>query len=142
MKISKRTKISLLVVLLLLAAVSVTIPFLFIFFTVPISLVAVGYFTTKKVLPKLPEGMLSILISVLAGGVSVFLSAIVLYTIVEMGYNGKSNEELDRLDVLTSAGETARNVTVFLAFLFSYLNFIKYLDAKREKKVKEKQQKK
>ncbi|WP_342528420.1 hypothetical protein MKY84_05765 [Chryseomicrobium sp. FSL W7-1435] len=139
MTISKRTKLSLFILIGLLAASSLTLPFLFIFITVPLLLLAVGFFTAKKVRSQLPEGLLFLLISVLIGGASVFLSAVILYTAIEMGYNGKSNEELDRMDVLQSAGETARNVTVFLAFLFSYMNFLAFLDDKREKKAAKKQ---
>lgn len=87
----------------------------------------------------MPTGLLSLLIAVIGGGVAVFLAAIILYTSVEMGYNGKSNAELDRFYVLESAARTAQNVTVFLAFLISYLNFIAFLDRRREVKKKEKQ---
>ncbi|PJK17126.1 hypothetical protein CQS04_08230 [Chryseomicrobium excrementi] len=136
--ISKRTKISLALVGGLVAVVSLTQPFLFLFITLPLVLITIGYIVARKVQAKVPPGWLSLLLSVIAGGVAVFLSAIVLYTLVEMGYNGKSNAELDRFYVLESAARTAQNVTVFLAFLLSYLNFIAFLDRRREVKKKEK----
>lgn len=136
--ISKRTKISLAVVGGILAVVSITQPFVFLFITVPAILITLGYIVARKVQTKVPPGWLSLLLSVIAGGAAVFLAAIILYTIVEMGYNGKSNAELDRFYILESAARTAQNVTVFLAFLLSYLNFIAFLDRRHEVKKKEK----
>ena len=137
--ISKRTKISIAVVTAILVLASITQPFLFLFITLPLLLIIIGYSVARKIQNKMPTGWLSLLIAVIGGGVAVFLAAIILYTIVEMGYNGKSNAKLDRFYVLESAARTAQNVTVFLAFLISYLNFIAFLDRRREVKKKEKQ---
>lgn len=131
---SKRTKISLYILIGLLVIFSFFEPFILLFVTLPLVLVGIGYLSSKKVLTKLPEGMLSILIAVLAGGVAVFLASIVGYTLVEMLIYGTTNAELDRQEVLISAGRTAQNVTVFLAFLFAYLNFLRYLDNRRKQK--------
>lgn len=133
---TKRTKISLYILIGLLVVYSFFEPFLLLFVTLPLALVGIGYVAAKKVLTKLPDGMLSVLIAVLAGGVAVFLASIIAYTAIEMLLYGTSNAELDRQDILLSAGQTAQNVVVFLAFLFAYLNFLRYLDTRRKEKKK------
>lgn len=135
-KVTKRTKISLYILIGLVMVYSFFEPFLLLFVTLPLVLVGIGYVSAKRILTKLPEGMFSILIAVLVGGVAVFLAAIVAYTAIEMLLYGTSNEELNRQDILVSAGQTAQNVVVFLAFLFAYLNFLRYLDRRREEKKK------
>lgn len=133
---TKRTKISLYILVGLLVVYSFFEPFLLIFVTLPLTLVGIGYVAAKKVLTKLPDGMLSVLIAVLGGGVAVFLASVIAYTAIEMLVYGTSNAELDRQDILLSAGQTAQNVVVFLAFLFAYLNFLRYLDTRRKEKKK------
>lgn len=135
-EVSKRTKISLYIFVGLLVVYSIFEPFILIFITLPLFLVAVGYVASKKVLKKLPEGMLSILIAVLVGGVAVFLASVVAYTAVEMLIYGTSNSELDRQEILVSAGRTAQHVIVFLAFLLAYQNFLRYLDNRKKQKDK------
>lgn len=134
---SKRTKWSVYIFIGVLAILSLLEPALFLFLTLPLLFVAVGYVTAKKALKSLPEGWLFILIGVMIGGVAVFISAIVAYTALEMIYFQTTNDDLNRQEILSSAAQTARNVTVFLAFLFSYFNFLSLLDRRREEKKKD-----
>lgn len=134
---SKRTKWSVYIFIGVLAILSLLESALFLFLTLPLLFVAIGYFVAKKILKSLPDRLLFILIGVMVGGVAVFISAIVAYTAVEMIYFKTTNDDLNRQEILSSAAQTARNVTVFLAFLFSYFNFLSFLDRRREEKKKD-----